>query len=148
MANTFVSHSEFKPHCIPTISEECSIIASASISIHVGSELGCQLCWDNITMCNVAASQLDWPYTDTFIFTPLLVFRKKDLYLVITQKLIFMKFGRFHEIWWISCEIWQISCEIHQISCEIKRYSLPTALHTTEEFLLSYLIYKVFRWIS
>ena len=30
----------------------------------------------------------------------------------------------------------------------IKRHSLPTALHKTEEFLLSYLIYKVFRWIS
>ena len=39
-----------------------------------------------------------------------------------------------HEIWWISCEI--------------NRHSLPTALHKTEEFLLSYLIYKVFRWIS
>ena len=41
-----------------------------------------------------------------------LVFRKKDLYLVITQKLIFLKSGgfhlksgRFHEIRWISCEI-------------------------------------------
>ena len=57
-----------------------------------------------------------------------LVFRKKDLYLVITQKLTFMKsggfheirqisWGRFHEIWWIKSsgfhEIWQISCEIH-----------------------------------
>ena len=63
-----------------------------------------------------------------------LVFRKEDLYFVITQKLIFMKFGRFHEI--------------QQISCAIKRHSLPTALHKTEEFLLSYLIYKVFRWIS
>ena len=31
---------------------------------------------------------------------------------------------------------------------EILRHSLPTALHETEEFLLSYLIYKVFRWIS
>ena len=56
-----------------------------------------------------------------------LVFRKKDLYLVITQKLTFMKSGGFHEIWqiscgfheirWISGEIWQISHEIHQISC-------------------------------
>ena len=27
--------------------------------------------------------------------TPLLVFRKKDLYLIITQKLTFMKSGRF-----------------------------------------------------
>ena len=45
-------------------------------------------------------------------------------------------------------EIRQISREIRQISCEIKRHSLPTALHKTEEFLLSYLIYKVFRWIS
>ena len=34
-----------------------------------------------------------------------LVFRKKDLYLVITQKLTFMKSGGFHEICWISCEI-------------------------------------------
>ena len=39
----------------------------------------------------------------------------------------FVKSGRFHEI---------------------LRHSLPTALHETEEFLLSYLIYKVFRWIS
>ena len=38
--------------------------------------------------------------------------------------------------------------EIRRISCEIKRHSLPPALHKTEEFLLSYLIYKVFRWIS
>ena len=68
------------------------------------------------------------------IVTLCLVFRKKDLYLVITQKLIFMKSGGF--------------CEIRQISCEIKRHSLPPALHKTEEFLLSYLIYKVFRWIS
>ena len=30
--------------------------------------------------------------------------------------------------------------EIRRISCEIKRHSLPTALHKTEEFLLSYLI--------
>ena len=42
--------------------------------------------------------------------------------------------GHIHEIQWISCEI--------------KRHSLPPALHKTEEFLLSYLIYKVFRWIS
>ena len=35
----------------------------------------------------------------------LLVFRKKDLYLIITQKLIFLKSGGFHEIWQISCEI-------------------------------------------
>ena len=67
-------------------------------------------------------------------FWVFLVFRKKDLYLVITQKLIFMKFSGFREI--------------RQISCEINRHSLPTALHKTEEFLLSYLIYKVFRWIS
>ena len=40
-----------------------------------------------------------------------LVFRKKDLYLVITQKLIFMKSSGFHEI--------------RQISCEIKRHSFP-----------------------
>ena len=33
---------------------------------------------------------------------PCLVFRKKDLYLIITQKLIFLKSGGFHEIWWIS----------------------------------------------
>ena len=45
-----------------------------------------------------------------------------------------MKSGRFYEIW--------------RISSQIKRHSLPTALHKTEEFLLSYLIYKVFRWIS
>ena len=38
--------------------------------------------------------------------------------------------------------------EIRHISCEIKRHSLPTALHKTDKFLLSYLIYKVFRWIS
>ena len=38
--------------------------------------------------------------------------------------------------------------EIRRISCEIKRHSLPPALHKTEEFLLSCLIYKVFRWIS
>ena len=32
-----------------------------------------------------------------------LVFQKKDLYLIITQKLTFMKSSRFHhEIWWIS----------------------------------------------
>ena len=31
---------------------------------------------------------------------------------------------------------------------EILRHSLPTALHESEEFLLNYLIYKVFRWIS
>ena len=49
--------------------------------------------------------------------------------------------AHIHEIWRISHEIWQISCEIN-------RHSLPTALHKTEEFLLSYLIYKVFRWIS
>ena len=49
--------------------------------------------------------------------------------------------AHIHEIRWISHEIWWISCEI-------KRHSLPHALHKTEEFLLSYLIYKVFRWIS
>ena len=32
----------------------------------------------------------------------LLVFLSKDLYLIITQKLTFMKSGRFHEIWQIS----------------------------------------------
>ena len=37
--------------------------------------------------------------------------------------------------------------QIWQISHEINRHNLPTALHKTEEFL-SYLIYKVFRWIS
>ena len=47
-----------------------------------------------------------------------LVFRKwKDLYLIITQKLTFMKSGGFHheihEIWRISGEIRQISGEIH-----------------------------------
>ena len=40
-------------------------------------------------------------------------------------------------------EIRRISREIQQISCAIKRHSLPTALHKTEQFLLSYLIYKV-----
>ena len=59
-----------------------------------------------------------------------LVFRKKDLYLVITQKLTFMKSGGFqadfmksagfhgfHEIWWISGEIhWQILCGFHMKS--------------------------------
>ena len=35
----------------------------------------------------------------------LLVFRKKDLYLIIKQKLTFMKSGGFHEIRWISGEI-------------------------------------------
>ena len=43
----------------------------------------------------------------------LLVFRKKDLYLIITQKLTFHEIRRisygFHEIQWISGEIWQIS---------------------------------------
>ena len=68
-------------------------------------------------------------FDPTHTGSPWLVFRKKDLYLVITQKLIFMKFGGFHEI-------------------RIKRHSLPTALHNTEEFLLSYLIHKVFRRIS
>ena len=42
-----------------------------------------------------------------------LVFRRKDLYLVITQKLTFMKSGRFsHEIWWISQKLADL-CEIH-----------------------------------
>ena len=37
---------------------------------------------------------------------PLLVFRKKDLYLVITQKLTFMKSGGFRaDFMRISCEI-------------------------------------------
>ena len=36
----------------------------------------------------------------------LLVFRKtKDLYLIIMQKLIILKSGGVHEIWWISGEI-------------------------------------------
>ena len=34
-----------------------------------------------------------------------LVFRKKDLYLVISQKFTFMKCSGFHEIQWISPEI-------------------------------------------
>ena len=42
-----------------------------------------------------------------------LVFRKKDLYLIITQKLTFHEIRRFsygfHEIQWISGEIWWIS---------------------------------------
>ena len=64
-----------------------------------------------------------------------LVFRKKDLYLVITQKLIFMKLGGFHVKSSGFHEIQQISHEIRWISCEINRHSLPTALHKTEVFV-------------
>ena len=50
----------------------------------------------------------------------LLVFRKKDLYLVITQKLTFLISREIcrilPEIWRISGKIWQISREICQIS--------------------------------
>ena len=55
----------------------------------------------------------------------------------------------FHEIWRISCEISQISWNPVDFSGfhEILRHSLLTAWHETEEFLLSYLIYKVSRWI-
>ena len=35
------------------------------------------------------------------IYQAFLVFRKKDLYLIIMQKLTFMKSGGFHEIWQI-----------------------------------------------
>ena len=72
---------------------------------------------------------------------PFLVFRKKDLYLVITQKLTFMKSGGFHvDFIWNPPDFMRISCrfqvksggfhlksagfhEIHRISGEICRIS-------------------------
>ena len=63
-------------------------------------------------------------------YTVCLVFRKKDLYLVITQRLTLMKSGGFRadfsEIWRISSEIWHISCGFHLKSTrfhEIRRIS-------------------------
>ena len=51
--------------------------------------------------------------------TAFLVFRKKDLYLIITQKLTFMKSAGFHEI----CEIRWISGEIHPKPYKIRCFS-------------------------
>ena len=65
-----------------------------------------------------------------------LVFRKKDLYLVITRKLIFLifmksgrfhvKFGGFHEIWQITREIWWISCESRDIAFPLHSIKLKS----------------------
>ena len=58
----------------------------------------------------------------------------------------------FHEIRRISHEIWWISCEIQilwNLADFMKSWGIGFPLHSMKlKFLLNYLIYKVFRWIS
>ena len=61
-----------------------------------------------------SANSVQLIVTSTQTIQYCLVFRKKDLYLVITQKLTFMKSGGFHaDFVWISPEICRISYGFH-----------------------------------
>ena len=51
-----------------------------------------KICWISCVISQISKNQLPGMVSPMF-----LVFWKKDLYLVITQKLIFMKFGGFHK---------------------------------------------------
>ena len=52
-------------------------------------------------IARMVLSRQKWLNSNTY-WLDFLVFRKKDLYLIITQKLTFIKSGGFHEIWQIS----------------------------------------------
>ena len=73
----------------------------------------------------------------------LVFWKTKDLYLIITQKLIILKSSGFHEIWWISCGFHVKSGRFH----EILGHSPHPAFIKLKSFCWNTCFYN-FGWIS